>query len=123
MAEASKAAAQGALAPLAKTTLLAVHAHRSSMPVRPAPPVWHNSLPQLIMLSSMQRSRSMPSPYTSVPTKLNLMNYAALSSRSSLAASTPCPHIITLTPEVNTMSSFIGGMPVSGLDSRDVEMR
>ena len=88
--------------------------------LRPAPPVWHNSLPQPITLSSMQRSQSMPSPYNSVPTKLNLMNYAALSSRSSLAASTPRPHTLTFPPEVkNTMSSFIGGMPTATVPTYD----
>ena len=65
----------------------------------------------------MQRSQSIPSPYNSVPPKLNLENYAALSSRSSSAASLPRPHTITFPPEVkNTMSSFIGGMPTTTLD-------
>ena len=79
--EAAKAAAQGALAPLVKTTLLAAHADRSSMPVHPASPVWHNSSPQPITLSSMKQSQLMPSPYSSIPVKLNLMNYTAFSLR------------------------------------------
>ena len=49
--------------------------------LRPAPPVWHNLSPDPITLSSMQRSQSTPSPYNSIHTKLNLMNYAALSLR------------------------------------------
>ena len=45
------------------------------------PPVWHSLSPHPITISSMQRSQLTPSPYNSVYTKLNLMNYTAFSLR------------------------------------------
>lgn len=84
--EAIQAVAQGRQAPPPKIMLPPqnLRAHRASLPPRPSPPVRHNSSPQPITLSSLGKHKSAAAQlYASVPSKLNLMNYAAPSTTSS----------------------------------------
>ena len=78
--EAVQAVAQGRQAPPPKISLPPqnLRTHRLSLPPRPSPPVRHNSSPQPLTLSSLGKHRSAAAQlYASVPSKLNLMNYAA----------------------------------------------
>ncbi|KAL5495117.1 hypothetical protein ACEPAI_579 [Sanghuangporus weigelae] len=113
--------------PTARLILPQVHgrSHRASMPVRPAIPVRHNSSPQP-SLSSMVGSRSSAAPlHTSVPSKLNLMNYAAPSTMTAPHPSSPTRQFVGLSdaaPPSEAVSvqapatremNIVGGMPAT----------
>ena len=112
-------------APPGKITLPPAHfrSHRASMPPRPSPPIRHNSSPQPMMLSSLAGSRSAATAlYASVPSKLNLMNYAAPTSTTPRQV-TPTRDFVGLAeagvpPEkskgsVTQQMNIIGGMPAT----------
>ncbi|KAH8120049.1 putative phosphatase regulatory subunit-domain-containing protein [Phellopilus nigrolimitatus] len=74
--EAVQATAHGTQVPSARFALPSPRTHRPSMPARPSQPLRHHSTPQPA-LSSMGGRSAAATLYTSLPTKLNLLNYAA----------------------------------------------
>lgn len=139
--EAVQAVAQGRQEPPPKISLPPqnLRAHRMSLP-RPSPPIRHNSSPQPITLSSLGKNRSAAAQlYASVPTKLNLMNYAAPTTPSTdsptprasdslsenmvgmsdaapvLSPSVTISRILSPieTPSAQTPMQIVGGMPAT----------
>lgn len=99
--------------------------HRTSLPIRPTLPIRHNSSPQPALSSIAGARSAAASLYASVPTKLNLMNYAAPATLPRHRSSSPTRQFVGLSDAASPSEdpsdqipnspemSIVGGMPAT----------